>query len=157
MADSRVLEWIEKASAEMERSPLRFVSSHVDEIPGDRGRSLSENLDLLSTVAQNVLQSVHARLALPFGYSERIDVNLPDLEAVPLGSSTEPPSIYLFAADFYALPRDREEYRRPYAQTPWGDSYMAEYVCSRSLRDRALNWEYSQTVWVRRLLNMPVA
>lgn len=149
MTESHVLRWIEKANAEVGRSPIHFVSSHADEIIGGGGKTLNEALDLLPIVTQNLTRPMHARLALPFGYAEELDVNLPDLAVVPMASSSEPPSIYLFTGDFLSLSSDREEYRCPYAQTPWGDSYTAEYVCSRSLQDRDRNWEYSRTVWVR--------
>ena len=149
MANSRVLEWIAHASDELNQSRGTFVSAHADEISGVDVMSRVAVLDLFSLVARNRPSASHARLALPYGYSSDADTNLPDLAMPARDTSDEPPSIYLFADGFFSFPSDREEYRCPYPRTPWGDSYSSEYVCSRSMRDRALSWEFSRTVWVR--------
>lgn len=150
MVDSQVQKWIDYATAELDRSPEFFVSAHADEISGGGILSQIEIFDLFSTVTRGV-PSAQTRLALPYGYSPGIDTNLPDLALPEVGTSDEPPSVYLFAAGSFSLPGDREEYRCPYTRTPWDDSYAAEYVCSRSMQDRAFGWEFSRTVWVRHI------
>lgn len=149
MVSSQLQEWINHARAELARSPKFFISAHTDEISGGGVLSRVELLDLLSTVTR-MLPSLRARLALPYGYSSCIDTTLPNLAIPNVDTSDEPPSLYLFADGFLSLATDREEYRCPYPRTPWGDSFAAEYVCSRSIQERTLGWEFSRTVWVRR-------
>jgi hypothetical protein len=103
-------------------------------------------LAVLACVDRLLPAGIRARLAIPFGFVAQLDTALPLLDAP---SVSEPPSIYLFQDEYFSEPSDREEYRRPFSATPWGNGYAAEYVCGRSLRERELNWEFTRTVWVR--------
>ncbi|WP_295775949.1 hypothetical protein [uncultured Microbacterium sp.] len=105
-------------------------------------------LDSLEALRLRLAPEVIVRLALPFEAVASLDLDAPDLRLMRNLSESEPPSIYIMSPGFLDTPHDREEYRLPYSETPWGERFTAEYVCGRSLYERERGWEYSKTVWV---------
>lgn len=109
-------------------------------------RSRSKSLGFSRRKATGI--EISPRLAIPFGFTEALEVALPDLDVAPALAVQEPPSLYLFGPDYLNVPPDREEYRCAYEANPWGDDLVAEYACGRSLYERHRGWEFTQTVWV---------
>jgi len=127
-----------------------FVSQHVDEID-EAVRDLDGSLrllDSLDALRLRLAPEVIVRLTLPFEMVQCLDLEPPDLRLMTNLNELEPPSIYIMSPAFLDIPHDREEYRLPYSETPWGEQFAAEYACGRSLYERERGWEYSKTVWV---------
>lgn len=153
MGEEVIVEWAGRSVAAARRSKQGFASAHLDDI----GATLSSPTSLheassLVTRAASALAAIGAAgrmgLAIPVGVSHEIDLRAPGLEPWPNGNA-EPPSLYYFEPSFWAIPGDREEYRCPYPPSDAGDLQVrAEYVCGRSLAERARGWEFSRTVWL---------
>ena len=152
MNEQRVSEWVARSVATVDSMTARFAVNHLDEILGeipDGGFGIEESLDLLSACSRMLPAGMGIRLAVPWGDTAALETDLPSLDALPVLEPYEPPSLYVFSQDSWSAPDDREEYRCPYDEVPWGTDYMAEYVCGRSTRERILGWEFTKTVWVR--------
>ncbi|WEK61150.1 MAG: hypothetical protein P0Y60_17895 [Candidatus Microbacterium colombiense] len=149
--ERRVSEWVARSVATLDSATRLFVADHLDEILGETpeaGFDANASLELLSACARRLPAGMDARLAVPWGDSVALDMELPPLDALPILEPYEPPSLYVFAREYWAIPNDREEYRCPYDGSPWGDEYGVEYSCGRSPRERTLGWEFTRTVWV---------
>ena len=152
MNEQRVSEWVAQSVARIDPATCLFVVDHLDEILGetpDGGFDIQASLEVLSSCDRRLPSGMEARLALPWGDSVTLETELPSLDRVPVLDPYEPPSLYVFSREYWAMPNDREEHRCPYDGNPWGDAYAVEYVCGRSPRERDLDWEFTRTVWVR--------
>lgn len=152
MNEQLVSEWVARSAATIESTTSRFTVNHLDEILGEipvGGFGIEESLDLLSACSRMLPARMEIRLALPWGVSTALETDLPSLDVLPVLEPYEPPSLYVFSEEHWSTPGDREEYRCPYDAHPWGDDYVAEYVCGRSTQERRLGWEFTKTVWVR--------
>lgn len=152
MNEQRVSEWAAQSVARIDSATCLFVVNHLDEILGEipeGGFNIEVSLQVLSSCDQGLPAGMDARLALPWGDSVGLEATLPPLDRLPVLEPYEPPSLYVFSREYWAIPNDREEYRCPYDADPWGGGYAVDYVCGRSPRERNLGWEFTRTVWVR--------
>lgn len=151
-------EWVARSVARIDSATCLFVVNHLDEILGaipEGGFDVEGSLELLSSCDRRLPAGMEARLALPWGDSVTLETKLPSLDRIPVQEPYEPPSLYVFSREYWAMPSDREEYRCPHDGNPWGDDYVVDYVCGRSHRERNLGWEFTRTVWVRLRARQP--
>ncbi|GAA1848245.1 hypothetical protein [Myceligenerans crystallogenes] len=147
-------QWVAALAGEV-GSGQSFASGHLDEAGASLWSTESAvqeaitALDAATRVVADIGAQLVVGLALPLEMPLTIDVQAPDLRKLEL--IDEPPSIYVLSAGHFLLPSDREEYRCPIEHQPWGSGYHVEYVCGRSLKERELGWEFSRTIWVRKV------
>ena len=83
--------------------------------------------------------------------SADIDLRVPSVTEVRDGG-WEPPSIYLFSAQYFlAFAGGREEYRAPFDATLLEldpTLFLAEFVSSRGEEGIASGWEFERVLWI---------
>lgn len=151
MNENALHQWIREQSGPLSTGRERFSSVHIDGVGLTAPEEAAAGIDALVSLlpsAQQVAGTVGTlTLAVPQGLVEDLVLDLPDLADVSLDD--EPPSFYLLTPRQFMVPPNRDEYRCAYSATPWDAGFTAEYVCGRSLDDRARGWEFSRTIWVR--------
>jgi hypothetical protein len=89
-------------------------------------------------------------IVVPIGTARNVVLRSPDLSHV-LPDDAEPPSCYLITPSYFArVANDREEFRSPYDEDPWGltnHRTRVEYVVSRDTHSRKMGWEFSADIW----------
>ena len=129
MNEQRVSEWAARSVAKIASEKHLYAVNHLDEILGEiteGGFDIQGSLQLLSSCGRRLPAGMDARLALPWGDSVALETALPSLERLPVLEPYEPPSLYVFSREYWAVAKDREEYRCPYNGSPWGDGYAVD-------------------------------
>jgi hypothetical protein len=156
--------WLDRALARIEESRRSadvqwVVSGHLDEIDPEWPEQVwhaGTAAEVFKIACRFVPAGWTGRLSLavPLGLTSEIGLRRPRLDKV-LVNTQEPPSLYVFDDRFFtAVGNDREEYRCPYNEEPWGIRDLPgvlEFVSSRDLEARSEGWEFTNDLWMHRL------
>jgi hypothetical protein len=150
-------QWFRTQLDRFDDAETEYLSRHLDEIDCslvDGLNDISNALAVLSTgfqIARARRVDIVIRLRIELGWTSKIDMRLPELNALPVAqsSSESQPEIYLIRPQLLGVPDRRESYRCSYLDTPWGDGYLAEYECFRLLGREWGTAEFGKNVWVQ--------
>lgn len=105
--EQRVSEWAAESVATIDSARCLFAVNHLDEILGEipeGGFDIEVSLQVLSSCGQRLPAGMDARLALPWGDSVGLETALPSLDRLPVLEPYEPPSLYVFSREYWAIP-----------------------------------------------------
>lgn len=151
--------WLAESFSRFEGAPEAVFSNHIDEIDpswdsSSWGASDGVNIFRKASALVPAAWDLRLSLAIPLGMTSALNCTPPKLTAIAVNSD-EPPSLYVFGPRFYSnVVNDREEYRCPYLENPWGlkpPHEAVEFVCSRDVGSRVRGWEFTCDLWLHRL------